>query len=295
MFTAAMVLASGAAAVACGLTITGSDGENDTAPPPPDNGSSSGNSSSGTSGGAVEDDGSVVAPPPSDPADASSSLDGAPPSDAAGTVDADSAAPPVSFGMQCPVGTVYDDDFSTNPFAGPTPRWTRVAAEWTWNAANKSITVSNLNPHGVIWIGPRPNWRNYSVEVTQTGTAPAVPTDHGDVGPIFRVSNVGTGTPPPNNAGAMYLAASSFQSGFDMLFGRFEGGNWNERATASPFNVSGKITIRADAEGSNIRVFLGTATTPSITMSDNTYTTGSVGIRSYRAGVVIHRVKVTCR
>jgi len=268
------------ATAACGLTVTGA-GSSDvggTGEPPKaeaarDDASTPLDDSS-TPSSPLDDGGSLL------PDDASSSSS----NDAA----SDAARPPV-FGDECPNGTVYEDDFTFNP-AG---RWITVAGTWTWNATAKTLTVSNHNPHGVIWIGPRPKWKNYVVEITETGSAPPVATDHGDVGPIFRVSSVGTGSPPPNNAGAMYLAGISFQSNFDLLFGRFEGGNFNERATAEPLNVTGRVTVRVDVDGTNIRVGLGA--NPTISLTDATYSAGSIGVRTYRAGVVLHKVKVTCR
>jgi hypothetical protein len=210
--------------------------------------------------------------------------DAARPADGA-SVDAAPVGP--IFGDECPTGTSYVDDFSSDPKG----RWIEGAGTWTWSATDKTLTVTNINPNGVIWIGARPKWVNYSVEMSiKVDTLNS--SNSGNAGPLFRITNFGA-PPYPNNAGQMFLGAVVLNGSDDVIFGT-ENDGWTQNNQihngATPVNQW--LTIRTEAQGQAIKVY--TNDTLRLSMNNSAYAFGSIGIKSYNLALSVRRVEVKC-
>lgn len=215
--------------------------------------------------------------------------------DADADADADAGAPPLVFGDECKEGMVYDDDFATDP----EPRWKVIVGQWTWNAAQKTYSLAAPpgagEDIGLIWIGQRPLWKNYDLEVTEKMTAP--PSDHGDVGPVFRVQNIVQKMPQPTNDGDMSYAAAQTLTNDDVLIARFGGGAYTYlKGSKTPEDKTQSFTLHVQVMGSSFKTWLNDAGMPanSVVVTDTTYATGGIGIRSYKSAVVLSRVRVVC-
>lgn len=213
------------------------------------------------------------------------------PADAPTDVD----AAPSLFGEECPAGKVYDDDFSTDP-AG---RWHVIAGTWEWSAAQHTYTLKQVPADGtrdvaLTWIGPRPKWKDYDVDVEETVSLP--PNDHGDVGPIFRVTDLPKSDPQPTDSGSMFLAAAQVNTSSNLILARFQGGGFTQlKSNNSGYDTTKALTVHAKVGGTSMKAWLNDDTGNAIEATDATWTSGSIGLRSFKSVVVVRRVRVTCR
>lgn len=198
------------------------------------------------------------------------------------------AAPPPGpiFGDDCPTGTTYLDDFSTDPKG----RWIDGHATWTWNQQEKTFTVTGYDDHGVIWIGPRPKWVNYSVEMEiKVGAASLTGAN---AGAFFRIMNFGT-PPLTNNEGQMFLAAVVVNGDDDVIFGT-ENDGWTQNNQVNDGNTPANtwLRLRAEANGSAIKIY--TNDQKRLDVSNNKFGSGSIGIKTYGLALSVRRVEVKC-
>ena len=112
-----------------------------------------------------------------------------------------------------------------------------------------------------------------------TYAADVTPTRSGDAGLIFRVSRPAIGA----NAFDGYYAGVS-PAEHRVVLGRCSAADnqWTELATA-PFAgpADRPVHLRVVAVGPSIRLFVGDETRPALTVTDDTFARGSVGVRQY--------------
>jgi hypothetical protein len=191
------------------------------------------------------------------------------------------AGPPVIFGATCPTGTIYTEDFTSDPVANGT--FTSLIGPYTYNSGSHTISLSAGNPNTQLWIGARPSWTNYTLSVPVR-----IDSAGGNGGINFRM--VSTPTSPSNNAGQMYFAGIATNQ---VLLG-VENSTWTELAGPNANLVIGTFyTLQITANGSSLSVSVDGS--PYVTnQTDGAFTFGSFGLRTYSSGMTYGTIKVTC-
>jgi hypothetical protein len=240
-----------------------------------------------------------------DASDSGSADDAGP--DASDDASEDSG-PIVGFPPSCPTGTVYSDPFTADSLDGG--GWIALTSLGSYVPPGiLALGLGTTNPNTQAWIGPRPQWSNYTVSVdlridTTTGTNP-------NGGITFRMED--TPNNPINNGGQMYYAGISL--GNVQLVWLNNGGY--AQLGPSPVSVSFKasqfytLTVSVftpDAGGATMSVAVSSPTmakTTYITTTDTTlsgddggttvgFTSGSIGLRAYQVGMSYQNLVVTC-
>jgi hypothetical protein len=127
---------------------------------------------------------------------------------------------------------------------------------------------------------------NHSAVTYEADIAPGAT---GDAGLMFRVSSPGTGIDAYKGYYAGLSAASD-----RVILGKAGGGTWTELGNAPATidaNVSYHLTVVAT--GSKISVYFNGATTPLLTVTDSTYTTGAIGLRAHDSAAAFDNVNAT--
>jgi Glycosyl hydrolases family 43 len=109
----------------------------------------------------------------------------------------------------------------------------------------------------------------------------------GDAGVVFRVSQPATGTDSYRG----YYAGISTQG--RVLLGRANNGWTPLASTALPVVAGRQYHLRVTASGSNIRVYVDDLTTPKLTVTDSTYSSGANGVRVYDTAATFDNLAVT--
>lgn len=101
--------------------------------------------------------------------------------------------------------------------------------------------------------------------------------ERGNAGLIFRVTEPSTG---PDDYRGYYVGLTA-DGGGQLMLGRSDN-RWVPLATrAIPFERRKSHRVRIEAKGSRLRVWVGDAEAPVIEITDATYTSGALGVRSY--------------
>src|SRR5271170_4755084 len=151
--SAALGLAFAAASIvaaACGSSSPSAAGTGDAGSTSSSGGSSSGGSSSGSSSGGSSSGSSSGGS--SSGADSGSAAEAG-----------DDAGTSVLFGPTCPLGTAYTEPFTSDPIADGT--FIGLAGTSVYNAATHTFSLQAGSPNTQVWIGSRPNWKNYTIAV----------------------------------------------------------------------------------------------------------------------------------
>lgn len=166
-------------------------------------------------------------------------------------------------------------DFSSGFDSG----WTRYGGNFsvvdsTYQASNSGTTAKS------VW-GTTSSDMTFEGDVRITGGA-------GDAGLIFRASNFGTGADDMNG----YYAGLN-ESGNALILGR-QNGNWTELAAVG-LTVDANVTYKMKivAIGSDIRVYVNDMNTPKLHVTDSTWGSGSVGVRTHFSNAVFDNMAVT--
>jgi hypothetical protein len=214
-----------------------------------------------------------------------------------------------AFPAECPTGTVYSDPFTADPLDGG--GWIALTSLVSYvppDGSTGGLLALGLggttNPNTQAWIGPRPQWSNYTVSVdlridTTTGTNP-------NGGITFRMED--TPNNPINNGGQMYYAGISLGN-VQLVY--LNNGNYAQLGpspVSDSFNAGEFYTLTVsvftpDAGGATISVAVGSKTY--ITTTDTTisgddggttvgFTSGSIGLRAYEVGMSYQNLVVTC-
>jgi hypothetical protein len=197
------------------------------------------------------------------------------------------ATPGKIFADECPPGTTYTDTFAADPVLSG--NWLLLSNSYTYNPDHTvSLPAGGgaLANTSALWIGPRPNWTNYTVTVVVRPDTAMI-----DEGVNLRME-YSPPYPAGDNMGQMYYAGilqSSVQSG------NSSAGTWYQGpvASAAPFSLGTFYTIVATIRGSTLTVSVNGAqyiTTPAPSLAY-----GSIGLRSWQSGATYSSVSVTCQ
>ena len=127
---------------------------------------------------------------------------------------------------------------------------------------------------------------NHSAVTYEADIAPGAT---GDAGLILRVSSPGTGIDAYKGYYAGLSAASD-----RVILGKAGGGTWTELASA-PATIDANTTyhLTVVATGSKLSVYFNRATSPILTVTDSTYTTGALGLRAHDSAAAFDNVNAT--
>jgi hypothetical protein len=201
----------------------------------------------------------------------------------------------------CPTGTIYSEPFTTNPLLPvPVDDAGDTAAPWIALSPNVSYVPPSGEVGGVLslaydtnqlniqaWIGTRPQWTNYTVSVQVRIDDMA--NSNGNGGLTFRM--VSTPPMPANNGGEMYYAGFSTNN---VQLSSFNNGTWlpfGSAITAS-FSSGTFHTLVVTVSGTSIKFSVDG--TQYFQTNDSTWALGSIGFRTYIAGMSYQNLTVTC-
>ncbi len=251
--------------------------------------SDAGGTDTGTDAPAGEDSG----------ADGRAGVDSGADAEAGSTLDAEADAPDATeaespeasttaaFGPTCPAGTVYSDTFATNPLTSG--NWTTLIGPVTYDSTNHLLALAQGNPNTQVWIGARPAWTNYTVSVQiRVDSAYVDASYYGNSGINFRIEDPGP-TNPPNDSGKMYFAGITSAQ---VLLG-IENTGWTQLALVpASFTLGTFHTLTVGAKGSSLSVAVDGVTYATVT--DTTFSTGGIGLRTYLSSATYGAMTVTC-
>ncbi len=120
-----------------------------------------------------------------------------------------------------------------------------------------------------------------------TYTAKVKVNGDGDGGLIFRASRLSFG---PDEYNGYYFGISSSAKRID--FGKSNGAWTSLKVMNMDINANQWYNIRIVAKGSNIKIYVDDMVNPKIDMTDNSFASGTVGVRTYRAQAVWDDIKV---
>ncbi|UJW29581.1 glycoside hydrolase family 43 protein [Saccharothrix sp. AJ9571] len=111
-------------------------------------------------------------------------------------------------------------------------------------------------------------------------------SSRGDAGVVFRATGAAVGTDSYRGYYAGITAAGQ------VVLGRADN-SWTELASAPVSGAIGKTHhLRVTAVGSSLQVFVDDLTTPKLSVTDSTHTSGSNGVRVFGASALFDNVKV---
>ncbi len=161
-----------------------------------------------------------------------------------------------------------------------------------WDAPQGVYRSSPARGHAISWLGPRINWRDYTVEVRLRVDAWLI--SGANSGFIFRAQSVQLpdgGADPPNSAGQMYFVGLSSTEG--LLFGFMNDGWTRLAAQARPVVLGTWYRLRVEVTASSIRIYVDDSLI--INHTDTRYAFGTIGLRTFETAMSYDSVRVTCQ
>ncbi len=166
---------------------------------------------------------------------------------------------------------VGSDNFSTGDATG----WQTYSG--TWTASGGSYSVTGGSGAKAIFKGIVTDDINCAANVSVNG---------GDAGILFRASKYAIGT----DSYSGYYAG--IQTGVGVILGKANG-SWTQLASAAmTINANTVYPVRVTARGSAIKVYVSDMTTPKISITDTTYASGGVGLRTHSTSAVFDNFDV---
>jgi hypothetical protein len=190
------------------------------------------------------------------------------------------------FGDACPKGTVFTEAFTQDPVASGL--WKLLSGTYSYDKIAHTLTLNAGSPNTQMWIGPRPNWKDYSVDV-QITLGPS-----GNPGLNLRIVDVPN--PAPNDSGDMYFAG--FQAAAVVLgkeFGGLNGSQWAPiDVPPATFAAGASYAFHTSVTGNTFDVSVdGKSYISGIV--DPSYVFGSIGLRTFSGSATYANLKVTCK
>lgn len=183
------------------------------------------------------------------------------------SVDTVDSNPPPSF----------NDNFDDGNANG----WTTYGGTWTVTATGCSICYGVTAGPGYKSVANGTNFSNftYYADVNTNGG--------GDSGLIFRASNFAVG------ADALTGYYAGINAAGNVVLGKMNN-NWTQLATA-PVTIPPNTwhAVKVVAAGSLIRVYVDDMVTPKITVTDTSYSSGAIGVRSHNTIGKFDAISVT--
>ena len=186
------------------------------------------------------------------------------------TVIFDSVA--VTTGSTPPSSGTFNDSFSS----GNANNWTTYGG--TWAVTNGQYTVAANPGAKSMATGKTFSDLTYDADVSIGAT--------GNAGLTFRITNPGTG---PDSYTGYY---AGIDAGGNVILGK-SNNTWTQLAT-TPMAVTANTLyhLKVVAQGSTIKVYVGDMITPKINVTDTSYTSGGIGLRTYNADAKFDNVTV---
>jgi hypothetical protein len=175
-------------------------------------------------------------------------------------------------GTIAPVTMRVRDDFSDRNSLG----WKPYGGAWSVQSGQYALAHSY---GGKALLDT--NFGNFTQDTDVTVTSGA-----GDAGMVFRV------TQPAVGADSYRGYYAGISPGGRVLLGRANNGWTLLKEAALPVAVGRRYHLRVTASGSTIRVYVDDMTTPKLTATDTTYTSGANGVRAYNAAAAFDNVAV---
>ena len=171
-----------------------------------------------------------------------------------------------------PVSMKVHDDFGDDNAIG----WATYGGSWS-AAGGRYTTTSSYGGKALLDT-------NFANLVQDVDVTPA--SASGDAGVVFRATQAAVGT---DSYRGYYAGVSG--SG-RVLLGK-AANNWTPLASA-PLTIKPgtRYHLRVEAVGSSIKVFVNDMTTPRISVTDTSYTTGANGVRVFATGAEFDNVVV---
>lgn len=179
-------------------------------------------------------------------------------------------------------GQAFTESFVQNPFGDGS--WDLLAGSYVHDAPNQEWDAATGSPNTQAWIGPRPAWRNYVVELPVRLNSGA-----GNAGLTFRMQQ--TPDPAPNDSGRSYYAGFSTTG---VVLGRFDSG-WFQIASV-PVALSAGVfhDLSVIAQGGQLRVLVdGVEYINTVDPAGSPYSFGSIGLRSFAVDTSYGPITVT--
>ncbi|MET0135142.1 MAG: family 43 glycosylhydrolase [Kibdelosporangium sp.] len=173
-----------------------------------------------------------------------------------------------------PVTMKVKDNFDDRDAVG----WTTYGGSWS-TGGSRLDTSSSLGGKALLDT----NFSNltYDADVTPRSAS-------GDSGIVFRVTQPATGT---DSYRGYYAAIASGR----VLLGK-AANNWTQLASVPMTITSGTAyRLRVEAVGSTIKVSVNDLSTPKITVTDTSHTSGSNGVRVFNTAASFDNISVTHR
>ena len=177
----------------------------------------------------------------------------------------------------------FADDFNNNTMTD----WLSVGG--SSNAINGSLNTNWIEGDGggkttKVYV-PKSQMINFDYDLD------IKVANSGDAGAMFRVSNVNKG----GNSFKGYYAGLSAEKD-QVILGRCDGTSWTPILLVSkPINAKTSYHVRIRAIGSNIKVFFNNESTSCIDVTDNSYSSGSIGVRTYTSDASFDNISVQSR
>lgn len=172
---------------------------------------------------------------------------------------------------------IYTAQFSDNFNDGNANGWTTYGG--TWSVVSGQYTVQP-SP-GPKSIANSTFFSNFTYDADLTIVSGQ------DAGLIFRVTNPAVGT----DSYSGYYAG--LNTGGYVVLGKANN-NWTQLATSSMTVTPNTLYhLRVVANGSNIKVYVTSMTTPKINFNDTSYTAGAIGLRTFNANAKFDNIAVS--
>lgn len=160
----------------------------------------------------------------------------------------------------------FSDDFNDGNANG----WTTYGGTWAVESGQYSVSAGE----GYKSVANGTNFGNFTYEAD---VMVSTDTSFANGGVLFRVANPAVGV----DAYQGYFAGINAYND-QVELGRANN-NWTQLGTASMTLVAGTMYhLKVVVSGSNIKVYVGDMVTPKIDRNDTTFTTGMIGVRTYK-------------
>ncbi|AGZ41400.1 glycoside hydrolase [Actinoplanes friuliensis DSM 7358] len=173
------------------------------------------------------------------------------------------------------VAMLVKDNFDDTNAVG----WRTYGGGWS-TSGGQYLAASSAGGKSLLDV----NFANlaYDADITLTGGG-------GDGGLLFRTTGAAVGTDSHQG----YYAGISTQG--RVVLGRMNN-NWTQLASAAlPITQGTRYHLRIEAIGSSIKVYVGDLTTPKISVTDTTWTSGATGVRVFQTAASYDNIAVTPR
>ncbi|MCU4164430.1 beta-L-arabinofuranosidase domain-containing protein [Carboxylicivirga caseinilyticus] len=161
----------------------------------------------------------------------------------------------------------FEDDFNDGNYEG----WVEYSGSFM-TRNNELISTNTVGTPGSKAIQSATSFADFTLDVRmQVGNT-------GDAGIIFRASDLSFN---PDDYNGYYFGLSAERN--ELILGKANGGWQALKIISNTINNDTWYNIRVIAEGNNLKIFVNDMTSPKIEFNDASFTSGSIGVRTYSA------------